>query len=362
MQSLAHGLAAQGMDVTTIIPWEEDKKEVIAETLEWHRQAEVAVTAAPEFSRHHQGWHNVKTLAKFVKTFRDVKIVNIHYTQNTSVSLTDILAIRLAGKKVVIMVHHPTEWSEIGPKQFQIIKAALRLSKAVVGTTGCMAALLRQAGVPEQKIVTIPLGVIPPKTVCSKTEARRKLNIPVEAFVVCCLSRLMAEKGIYELLEAFIQLPCTETPVYLVIAGDGPDRKDMEEKAGALLGNRIRFLGKVEDISDVYASGDIFALPSYWEGFGLVYVEAAFHGLPCIGTNVGGTPFVIEDGVTGLLVPPRDAAALTAALKCLRNQSAVRHRMGNAAQVRAQAEFTEEKMARRFQALFQSLGVKDEAA
>ena len=358
VQNLAHGLAARGVGVKTVIPWESDMKAMIEQTLEWHRQADVVVTAAPEFSRRNQGWRNVKVLSKFIRGNHTGDIVNIHYAQNTSVSLTDILAIRLAGKKPVVMVHHPTAWEEMAPRKYHTVKAALRLSEAVIGTTGCMGALLKQAGVPERKIATIPLGVTPPKTPISQAEARKRLGLPRDAFVICSLSRLMAEKGIYELLEAFSHLPESSIPTYLVIGGEGPERAAMEKKAGNHLGDRIRFLGRVENISEVYACGDVFALPSHWEGFGLVYVEAAFHGLPSIGTNAGGTPYVIENEETGILVPPHDINLLTLALARLRDQKSFRVRLGSAALARACTDFTEEKMVQRFHELFQQVSRK----
>jgi teichuronic acid biosynthesis glycosyltransferase TuaC len=358
VQSLARGLSACGIAVETIIPAETGKEKQITGTIEWHRQEDVEVVAAPEFSRKNKGWHNICTLTKFLRARKDVQIVNIHYTQNISVSLTDIIAIRLAGKKAVVMVHHPIVWNKMAPRQYRIVKAALSLSAAVVGTTGCMAALLNEAGVAPERIVTIPLGVAPPKVTPSKVEARKQIDIPIEAFVVCSLSRLVEEKGIFELMEAFSRLPPSAIPSYLIIAGEGPDRKAMEQRAAKMPNTTIRFLGRVENVSEVYAAADVFALPSYWEGFGLVYIEAAFHGLPSIGTNVGGIPYVISDEKTGLLVSPQDIEQLRVALQRLREQEGLRLSLGQAAQKRANTEFTEEEMTQRFHTLFQSISNK----
>ncbi|MCL6498623.1 MAG: glycosyltransferase, partial [Firmicutes bacterium] len=78
-------------------------------------------------------------------------------------------------------------------------------------------------------------------------------------------------------------------------------------------------VGRVADTADVYAAADVFALSSYLEGFGLVYIEAALHGVPSIGAAVGAVPETIRDGETGLLVPPGDRAALAGAIGRLRD-------------------------------------------
>jgi glycosyltransferase involved in cell wall biosynthesis len=114
---------------------------------------------------------------------------------------------------------------------------------------------------------------------------------------------------------------------------------------------RAIFLGRVPDTTDVYAASDLFVLPSHLEGFGLVFIEAAFHGVPSIGTNVGGVPYAIEDGKTGMLVPVKDDAAFAASIKKLWDHAALRQQMGEAARARACSEFTEARMAERYAAI-----------
>ena len=112
---------------------------------------------------------------------------------------------------------------------------------------------------------------------------------------------------------------------------------------------RAQFLGRVADTTDAYAAADLFVMPSREEGFGLVYIEAAFHGVPSIGCRVGGVPVAIHEGKTGLLIEPGDTGALSAAIQQLRCDEGLRLRMGSAARERALAEFTEATMAQRYE-------------
>jgi len=136
------------------------------------------------------------------------------------------------------------------------------------------------------------------------------------------------------------------------VGGSGPERNVLEGRAAELLGARAIFLGQVPDKLDLYAACDVFALPSHMEGFGLVYVEAAFHGVPSIGARVGGVPDAVIDGETGLLVPVGDPDALANAIGRLRDDPALRARLGEAARARAYAEFTMDRLADRYERIF----------
>jgi glycosyltransferase involved in cell wall biosynthesis len=89
---------------------------------------------------------------------------------------------------------------------------------------------------------------------------------------------------------------------------------------------------------------DVFAMPSLWEGFGLVFLEAMAAGKPVVSTAVSAIPEVVQDGVTGLLVPPREAESLARAILALLTDPARARCMGEAGRVRLQERFTEERM------------------
>jgi glycosyltransferase involved in cell wall biosynthesis len=104
----------------------------------------------------------------------------------------------------------------------------------------------------------------------------------------------------------------------------------------------------------LYAAADVFVLPSYLEGFGLVYAEAAMHGVPSIGADVGSVPEVVKHGETGLIVPPAQPDALAAAILSLRDNGALCSQLGANARARAHAEFTEPLVADRYIDAFRS--------
>lgn len=279
-------------------------------------------------------------------------VVNLHYGDNF-ISLKDSIAVRLAGfRRCIISVHHPTPWSETHPRKRLLTRLSGYLADAVITVSPATFSVLYEAGIAKSKLHLIPCGVQPPSELLSRVEARRRLGLPEDQLVIGSLCRLVSHKGIRELIDAVALLREQRGGLMLVIAGDGPERDQLEQHAAQKLGPHVRFLGRVPDVDTFLAGCDVFALPSYMEGFGLVYVEAAFHAVPSIGTNVGGVPEAILDGETGLLVPVKDVPALATALGRLCADEAFRRRLGNAARIRAYRDLTETEMAKRYEEVF----------
>lgn len=123
---------------------------------------------------------------------------------------------------------------------------------------------------------------------------------------------MRATKGHRELIEALRPLMASRPQVHLVLVGNGsPLFEQLQALIAELgLGERIHMLGFRDDVPNVLAGSDIFALPTRKEASGTVFVEAAACGLPVVGVDVGGVSEMLRNGETGLLVPPDDAAAL----------------------------------------------------
>ncbi|MEJ2267192.1 MAG: glycosyltransferase [Anaerolineales bacterium] len=168
------------------------------------------------------------------------------------------------------------------------------------------------------------------------------------------LGRHRYYKGIEILLQAMTQIEAD-----LWIGGDGEMRgKWMALTADLGLADRVRFFGDIpkSEVPGLYASVDLFVLPSTLraEAFGAVLLEAMAAGLPCVTTELGtGTSFIVQDGMTGLVVPPREPNALAGAMRRLLEDPDLRARMGAAGQARVMAEFTVEKMAERVETVYQ---------
>lgn len=140
-------------------------------------------------------------------------------------------------------------------------------------------------------------------------------SIPEDAPIVGVVARLEAEKGHRTLLDAWPEVLAAQPAARLLIVGEGSERDALEAQAASLgITHSIVFTGRREDVPAVTAALDLSVLPSYREAQGLSVLEAMALSRPVVASRVGGIPEMIEDGVSGLLVPPNDCDALAAAI------------------------------------------------
>jgi glycosyltransferase involved in cell wall biosynthesis len=152
---------------------------------------------------------------------------------------------------------------------------------------------------------------------------------------------LRPEKGIDVLLKALVHLKRLGRNLSLRIAGDGPCLEEYRALAAEEGLDRVEFLGKRNDIPDIFRSARIAVMPSVWpEAFGYAAIEAMACARPVIASDVGGLPEVVDHGNTGLLVPPGDPKALADAIKALLDDPQRRHQMAAAARLRVEKLFT----------------------
>lgn len=348
--SLARTIEGCGLPVIALFPQAEDDEPLLRWCADQGVRA-VASAAVIDAAGHHR-WRDVLSLSRLVRAHQPA-VVNLHYGDNF-ISLKDVLAVRLAGRgKCIVSVHHPTPWTAQNARKRLMTRIASRLAHEITTFSHATAKVLCEAGIPGSRIRVIPCGIAPPEALPDKGSARKRLSIPEDSLVVGFLGRHVPHKRLDLLIEALDDPSCRGAQ--LLVAGDGPARAAWELQANRRLGDRVRFVGSLPTTEDFYASCDVFALPSDLEGFGLVFVEAAFHSVPSVGTLVGGIPDAIADNETGILVPPGDALALRGALVRLLTEQEMRTRMGHAARERALADLTERTMTERFLSTF-SLG------
>jgi glycosyltransferase involved in cell wall biosynthesis len=167
--------------------------------------------------------------------------------------------------------------------------------------------------------------------------------------VVGGVGRFTRQKGFDTLIAAMPSLP----DVTCVLVGDGPERARLERLADDLgVSDRIVMTGWVEEARNYLASFDLVAQPSRYEGVPLVMIEAMLAKRAIVACDVGGVSEAVEDGRTGILIPPDDPAALAAALAKLLSDRGLRSEMGERARERALARFTSSAMARSYEALY----------
>jgi phosphatidyl-myo-inositol dimannoside synthase len=180
------------------------------------------------------------------------------------------------------------------------------------------------------------------------TAVRRKLEIGPDRRVVLCFGRLVARKGIHRLIRAMPDVSGRVPEAVLVVAGTGPQERRLRRLA-LRTGTRVVFAGRVapQDAPGVYAMADVFALPvgDRWfgldvEGLGMVLLEAAACGVPCVTGRSGGTPEAVIDGETGFVVDAHDGDELAGAIARLLEDPDTARKMGAEGRAHVEADFS----------------------
>jgi glycosyltransferase involved in cell wall biosynthesis len=156
------------------------------------------------------------------------------------------------------------------------------------------------------------------------------------------VGRLAAVKGMPVLLEALAELVRERPDVRLVVAGDGPDRANLEALARRLgLARNVEFRGyqSQAQVRQLLQETDAFVMASFAEGVPVVLMEAMAAGVPVVATQVAGVPELVEDGVSGFLVPPGDATSIASAVSRVLDDPDLRNRLGAAGREKVVREF-----------------------
>lgn len=184
------------------------------------------------------------------------------------------------------------------------------------------------------------------------------LGIPDGAPVVTVVAALREPKGHTHALQAWRSVVTRHPDAHLLLVGEGPHRAVLEDVRAAHpeMHDRVVLAGLRHDIPEILRASTVVLLPSLTEALPTVLIEAAGCARPVVATTVGGTPEVVADGTTGLLVPPADARALADALLLLLGDAALRDRMGAAGRRLAEERFDADVWARRLRAVYDEVG------
>lgn len=291
-------------------------------------------------------------LARFLRAHR----FDVLHSHNTQPFFDAGLGSLLAGRPVLVHTDHARDF----PDKFRYMAVEHLLSwrafKVVGVSDHTTENLHRYERIARRKLVTIPNGIETrlfdrPVDVAA---VRASLGAPPGSTVALFASRLEAQKDVPNLLEAFAGIKDRLPALHLVIAGQGTLRAELEARAAALgLAGRVTFAGVRLDIPDVLRAVDLFVLSSTWEGLPMVILESLAAGCPIVSTAVGGVPAAVIDGRTGLLVPPRDPAALGEAMLRMAGDPALRAAVAKAGQALFAERFSADAMARRYEALYE---------
>jgi glycosyltransferase involved in cell wall biosynthesis len=200
---------------------------------------------------------------------------------------------------------------------------------------------------------------ITPRVVYYGIEPREEITGPrgvSQPTMLGVASRLVPIKGIVHLIRALALLRRDVEGIRLEIAGAGPDQTALQQEVRTLgLDDIVAFVGWQPDIWPWLDRWDILVQPSLAEGFGMAALEAMAAGLPVVASSVGGLPELIEDGLTGYVVPPADPATLAARLRHLVLHADLREAMGAAGRARVQEHFSPQRMAAEIAAIYDDL-------
>jgi phosphatidyl-myo-inositol dimannoside synthase len=234
--------------------------------------------------------------------------------------------------KVIVMAHGVDVWQPLPPRR----RAALLSADIVLApSTSTVQKLTEVQGVPPEKIRKIPwpLDLEVLDMAESSTPLPRPKGFPPSPVILTVGRWATSEKykGTDDLIRSLAQLCATFPGLNLVAVGGGDDLPRLRQIAADLgVASSVHFLTGLSkaDLAACYAHADIFALPSTGEGFGLVFLEAMAFAKPIVAAAAGGSTDLVEDAVNGILIPPRDQAALAKALACLLSDDSLRMALG----------------------------------
>ncbi|MEO8288304.1 MAG: glycosyltransferase [Chloroflexota bacterium] len=293
---------------------------------------------------------------KLVLLLRREKVDVLHTHLFGSNTLGRLLG-RLAGVPVIIAHEH---WSTKARREVTIDRLLYRLSDRILVPSSASKTLVREMErIPARRIDVLYNGVDTAQFAqeYSREEVRAELGIDPGATVIGIVGRLSEEKGgVDNLIRAVGRLHVANPDLRLLIVGDGPLRSSLETvaAAGAAPGV-VHFAGTRTDVARLLGAMDMFVLPSLNEALPIVLLEAMAAGLPVVATGVGGVPEIVEDGKTGLLVPPGDQQALQAAIARLLDNPLLGKQLAAAGKANIALNFTIEKMVERLESLYDSL-------
>ncbi len=267
-------------------------------------------------------------------------------------------AARLAGVPAVIASRRGLGYFKVRRPHYLLLeRLANRLTDLIVANAQAVRDhVVRQERVDPAKVQVIHNGIDPTGYDATPDPTlRRELMISEETRVIGVVANLIHYKGHAFLLQACRRIR-QERPTVVLLIGDGPLRGRLEALAGELgIRDEVRFLGSRPDIPQLLALVDVAVLPSVEEGLPNAVLEAMAAGKPVVATRVGGIPEAVVHGETGLLVPPRDSAALAEAILWLLQHPAEAARFGAAGRRRVGEHFQLSTMVRQYEAVYERL-------
>jgi len=299
-----------------------------------------------------RGKFDIRGITRFARLVAADKpqVVHVHLSSPVE-ALPAILAARWGGARHIVTTEHAPTWRPLQRFYSRAVKrAVMRLLDAVIVLNAADAVCLQEEfGAPPSLLRVIHNGVPGFPGQIPGAEARARLGLSPDVTVIGYLGALEEKKGLLDLFDA-VERGGLAGPT-LLLGGEGALEPALRDRAAGRA-FPVVFAGRVDEVGGFLAAIDVFVFPSHQEALPLALLEAMAAGLPIVATTVGGIPEAIEDGVTGLLVPPRQSGALAEALRRLVENPALRRRLGEQARRTAAEKFSAERMVQATEALY----------
>jgi len=301
--------------------------------------------------------YDLPTFIKLVRLIRneDIKIVHTHLFDS---NFFGRMAAKLAGVPVIVATEHNVySWKK--RRHIFVDRLMARFTDRIIAVSEAVKAwTVKHENIDLEKFVTIYNGIDVSRFALpiNVDEKKKELRLDPRFPVIGTVGTLTEQKGHKYLLEALAKVTEVIPDVKLLIVGDGHLRTELEELSAEFgVGENVIFCGCRRDIPEILAILDLFVLSSLGEGLSLVTLEAQVCGKPVVASNVDGIPEAVNDGQTGLLVPPEDPERLATAIITLLQDRELAMKMGEAGRRLVRKKFTSEIMVRKMEELYGSL-------
>lgn len=324
---LLQGLREQGIDAHLIILIQPDNP--MDDMLEEANQRDIPIHRVTIY-RH----YDLTVIWRIRSVLRDIQPDIVH-THLIHADLYGWFGAKMAWIKTVIASRHNDDNFRYHPVIRWVSRLMWWLSSGGIAISGAIKNFAVEVeGARDDKIDVVHYGMdyhwTPDADIASAYKGLRdELGLSRDTVILGMVNRLVEQKGIPYALRAF-QVIMTEFPqVHLVIAGDGDGATALKKQADDLgIASNVHWLGWRTDAQSLMGAFDMFLLPSLWEGFGLVLLEAMARRIPIVASSVSAIPEVVAHGENGLLIPPRDVDGLVKAIRLLLNDRSLRKYMG----------------------------------
>jgi glycosyltransferase involved in cell wall biosynthesis len=326
----------------------------------------VATNLGPELSDRSpasKGRAAIATLAaplsmlRLVRLIRSERIQWVHTTDRPRDAFAAVVLARLTAARCMIHAHVAFDARWMSP----MLQRSMQRADALVAISDYVASSLRESGHRADRIHVVKNATDLQRWTpgIDRDSRRAELECAAEDVLIITVARLFPAKGPAELIRAVATVRATGRRARLVIVGHemipgyAAELRRVVTEVG--LDDHVVFTGRRSDVAALMAAADIFAMPSMFEPFGLVYLEAMAMERPVVALDNGGTPEVVEHGVTGLLSAAGDIAAFASNLMTLIDDAGLRAAMGRAGRARVERDFTQQRLGHDMGRLYRQL-------